>query len=206
MQTRSTFVTHNGNKAPIKSYYRFILVLYLAIRRKYFKIYPEMPWIPFSAIHKLDKIIKDDWKILEIGSGMSTIWLSKRANHVVSIEADEKWYNTLLEKIKHKRITNIDLRYEWKGEKMADFSEFPDEYFDLIYIDGGPRERCCNNAKTKVKKGGFIYLDNSDNKSLSENGTEVLKKLVAFDSNKIEIFVDFVPGNLMVNEGIMIHV
>jgi len=204
MQTRTTFTTHNGNRAPLLSYLRFIYVFYLAIKRKYFNRYPEMPWIPFSAINKLNAVIKSDWKVLEIGAGMSTIWLSERAEKVVSIEADLSWYNKLGAIILDRKINNIDLQYKWVGKEMADFSDFPDNYFDLIYIDGGPREWCCISAKTKVKKGGYIYLDNSDNKSLSENGAAVLKNFVKNDQNKIDLFVDFVPGNIMVNEGLLV--
>lgn len=206
MQTRSTFTTHTGRKAPYFSYLNFIYVLYLATKRKYLNQYPEMPWIPFSAISKLNTIIKSDWKVLEIGAGMSTLWLSNRAEKVISIEADLDWYNKLSTIISDRKISNIDLQYKWIGEDMADFSNFPDNYFDLIYIDGGPREWCCNSAKAKIKKGGYIYLDNSDNQSLSENGADVLRAFVNNDQNKIDLFVDFVPGNIMVNEGLLVCV
>lgn len=204
MQTRSTFKTHTGSRAPYRSYLKFVYVLYLAVKRKYLNQYPEMPWIPFSAISKLNSLIKSDWKVLEIGAGMSTLWLSNRAEKVISIEADLDWYNNLATIISNKKIRNIDLQYKWVAEEMADFSNFPDNYFDLIYIDGGPREWCCNSAKAKIKNGGYIYLDNSDNQSLSENGADVLRAFVNNDQNKIDLFIDFVPGNIMVNEGLLV--
>lgn len=206
MQTRSTFKTHTGHRAPHKSYLKFVYVLYLAVKRKYLNQYPEMPWIPFSAISKLNSLIKSDWKVLEIGAGMSTLWLSNRAEKVISIEADLDWYNKLATIISNKKIKNVDLQYKWVAEEMADFSNFPDNYFDLIYIDGGPREWCCNSAKAKIKNGGYIYLDNSDNQSLSENGADVLRAFVNNDQSKIDLFVDFVPGNIMVNEGLLVCV
>ncbi|RZL50482.1 MAG: class I SAM-dependent methyltransferase [Pedobacter sp.] len=206
MQTRSTFVTHSGRKPKISAFKRIFQVLYLGIARKYFNKFPELPWIPFSAIAEFNTIIKKDWKILEIGAGMSTIWLAKKSGYVTSIEADLNWYNKLGEIIKEKKIENIDLRYEWERDIMCDFSEFPDGHFDLIYIDGGPRDLCCMNAKSKVKKGGYIYLDNSDNESLSSKGADILLDFVDHDENCYKIFVDFVPGNLMINEGLLIQI
>jgi len=206
MQSRSTFVTHSGKKAQPLSFLRIFQVLYLGIARKYFNKYPELPWIPFSAINELSAIIKPEWKILEIGAGMSTIWLASKAKHVTSIEADLNWYNKLINIIGDRNINNIDLCYEWEGHIMCDFSRFPDQYFDLIYIDGGPRDLCCINAKPKVKKDGYIYLDNSDNKSLSGDGAKILSEFVNNDKNRYKVFVDFVPGNLMVNEGMLIRI
>jgi len=199
---RGRFSTSRDEKlSPIK-YLNLPKALYLAILRKYLKIFPSLPWIPFSAARKLNKIIKADWNILEIGAGTSTMWLSKRSKHVVSIEADMEWFNVLNSKIKTENINNIDLRFEWTAEKMSDFNEFPDHHFDLIYIDGGPREICCLNAIPKVKNGGYIYLDNSDSDVLSGNGSKILHDCVSDHSN-IKKFVDFVPGNFMINEGLL---
>jgi hypothetical protein len=35
--------------------------------------YPELPWIPFSAIRAL-RLMRKEWIVREIGAGMSTIW------------------------------------------------------------------------------------------------------------------------------------
>lgn len=203
---RGRFSTSNHGRLPLLNYLNLPKALWLAIQRKYFNKYPILPWIPFSATKNLAAIIKPTWKILEIGAGMSTIWLSKKCEKVTSIEADESWFESLQLIIKSKKIINIDLRYEWEAKKMSNFDEFPDHYFDLIYIDGGPRELCCLNAIPKVKKGGYIYLDNSDNEELSGNGPELLKNFVNNDSNNFKKHIDFVPGNFMINEGILIKI
>ena len=44
-------------------------------------------------------------------------------------------------------------------------SFFPDQYFDLILIDGRCRESCLQLSASKVKKDGFIILDNSERES-----------------------------------------
>jgi len=198
---RGRFTTSNNKKPELIKFLNFPISLYQAMIRKLFNIYPELPWIPFNAVKQLDKIIKPDWKILEIGSGMSTIWLAKRCGSIISIEADNKWVDLLGVKIKAKGLKNIELLNIWQREEMADFSKYPDAYFDFIYIDGGPRELCCTNALAKLKKGGYIYVDNTDSDKLVENGPNILKP----HFEKHEYFVDFVPGNIMVNEGMIFY-
>ncbi|MCX3263645.1 signal recognition particle subunit FFH/SRP54 (srp54) [Pedobacter agri] len=202
---RGRFSTSKNESLPILRYFNLPKALYLAILRKYFNKYPVLPWIPFSAIKNLDKIIKPNWTILEVGAGMSTLWLSKKGGKVISIEADKNWFENLSRRIKSEGIKNIDLRYEWEAEKMSNFDEFPDLHFDLIYIDGGPRELCCLKAPPKVKKGGYIYLDNSDNEELSGNSSTILKNLVKDHPEKLIKHIDFVPGNFMINEGALIQ-
>ncbi|MFD2288830.1 methyltransferase domain-containing protein [Pedobacter petrophilus] len=199
---RGRFSTSRNETLSFIQYLNLPKAFYLAILRKYFKIYPKLPWIPFSAASKLNEIIKPNWIILEIGAGTSTLWLANRSKKVTSIEASKEWFDTLNSKIKSKKIGNIDLRFEWTAEKMSDFNEYPNNHFDLIYIDGGPRELCCINAIPKVKKGGYIYLDNSDSDVLSGKGAEILQDYVNNPLN-IEKFIDFVPGNFMINEGLL---
>jgi len=202
---RTRFSTNTGKKLEKANFRKLPKALYLAIMRKYFKQYPVLPWIPFSAIDHLNNLIKPNWKVLEIGSGMSTLWLAKRSEKVISIEADKNWFDKLGEMIYARKFTNIDLRFEWEREKIADFSEFKDHEFDLIYIDGGPRELCCINAYAKLKNGGYIYFDNSDSSELCGNAVVLLKEYTQNSINKIFEHVDLVPGNFMVNEGLLIQ-
>lgn len=46
--------------------------------------------------------------------------------------------------------------------------KFPNEYFDLILIDGRVRMNCLKNATPKLKVGGVLIFDNSDRYELSE--------------------------------------
>ncbi|WP_167459514.1 O-methyltransferase [Pedobacter jejuensis] len=164
-----------------------------------------LPWIPFSAVSKIESIIKPSWKVLEIGAGMSTIWLAKNVFSVVSIEADKNWINRIQENLDKHQLKNVKLIFENRGDLMADFSNYPDEHFDFILIDGGPRDLCCQNALTKIKKGGYIYLDNSDSNHLCGNGAEILKEFAKKGSNKTYKFIDFVPGNFFVTEGLLVQ-
>ena len=51
---------------------------------------PPLPWLGFRGIRRLDALIQPSWGILEFGSGTSTVWFSKRARQIVSIEHDRQ--------------------------------------------------------------------------------------------------------------------
>lgn len=42
-------------------------------------------------------------------------------------------------------------------------SNYPDNYFDIIIIDGANRNECAKFTLNKVKDKGFIIFDNTDN-------------------------------------------
>ncbi|NGX49316.1 MAG: hypothetical protein K940chlam5_00914 [Candidatus Anoxychlamydiales bacterium] len=39
---------------------------------------------------------------------------------------------------------------------------YPDEYFDLVFVDGRARSSCIKHALPKIRKGGYLILDNAD--------------------------------------------
>lgn len=195
------YKSNSGKKAPLQSIFTIPYVIWLAVKRRFFNIFPILPWVPFNVIKKLESIIKKDFLVLEVGSGMSTVWLSNKVNRLYSREADLNWYNTLTGQLKNKQ--NVELVHMWEGHKMSNFDEFPDSYFDLIFIDGGPREQCLVNSYVKVKSGGFIYVDNIDDPNLVGNSREVLGEMQS-GGDSLEFFADFVPGNFMVNEGALL--
>ena len=48
------------------------------------------------------------------------------------------------------------------SEQGLTFNEYPDNYFDLVLVDGRARPPCIKQACSKVKPGKYILLDNSD--------------------------------------------
>lgn len=51
----------------------------------------QLPWWTWEAIHICREKLNIEDRVLEIGSGVSTIWLAKRSAHVDAIEQDETW-------------------------------------------------------------------------------------------------------------------
>lgn len=156
-----------------------------AIKRRQ---YPEalrdqIPWITYDAKNWLESNLKKDMAVFEWGSGGSTLYLALRVKKIISIEHDGHWFEAVQRFIKKKRIINCEHylikptqlnavpKYNSQNPKYknCDFSEYcqvidkyPDNYFDLIIIDGRARPHCIIGAKNKVKIGGYMLLDDSD--------------------------------------------
>jgi hypothetical protein len=65
--------------------------------------------------------------------------------------------------------------------------KFPDEYFDIVSVDGRARPSCLKHCFSKIKQHGYLMLDNSDRKYY----TELLQiELQAFE----KVFEKFGPG------------
>lgn len=123
-------------------------------------------------------------KVFEFGTGGSTIWFAKRVGELVSVEYNPDWYETLKGGFKKDfgRVpSNVTLLLKssfsdnrWLLSKTTNqqvgwqfvdsISDFPDNYFDLVVVDGRARIACMLKSKPKVKLGGVILLDDSQRK------------------------------------------
>jgi hypothetical protein len=143
----------------------------------------SLPWMPYNTILILHNIIKKDFNILETGSGGSSLFFLKRCRTLTSLEHHAKWIKEL------KKIQSSNYKNRWtlalKDLKNDTLNKSPyldflttqkDEYFDLISIDGRLRNESLKIASRKVKKGGFILLDNSDRNDYEE-GIEFINNL-----------------------------
>jgi hypothetical protein len=200
----SRFTDSRGRPIPICRLPNGVRSLWQVFLRRSFGIYPELPWIPFAAIPCLERVITREAFVWEIGAGMSTLWLARHAGRVVSIEADQFWHTKLQSILAAKKITNVDLRFEWVAERMCAFTGVDDHSIDFLFVDGGPRAQCLIEGFRKVKAGGHIYLDNWDVAAFWPGAEEFLtahhQEIVVRQG-----FVDYVPGNFAVNEGLFLQ-
>jgi hypothetical protein len=151
----------------------------------------EKPWITFSAIDFLEKTLTKEMRVYEYGMGGSTLFFAKRVKEIVSVEHDETWFDLVKESINKKEYNNWE-GYLIEAEVSVDninidpcnpnfytsddknftgkifkkyamsIDKYPDQYFDLVLIDGRARPSCFKHAYKKVKNGGIIMLDNTD--------------------------------------------
>ncbi|MBR8826523.1 MAG: hypothetical protein DSM107014_01225 [Gomphosphaeria aponina SAG 52.96 = DSM 107014] len=58
------------------------------------------------------------------------------------------------------------INQSFRGKNFVDYvrliDRFPDNYFDVILIDGRSRPSCFKHSLKKVKKGGYLVWDNTD--------------------------------------------
>lgn len=131
------------------------------------------PWLTEQSIIVIKNHLNgiSNPKILEFGSGYSTIWFCKNYNcEITSVEHSAPWYEYVRNVLKEYH-PNLILRESDVVEKDSDLliesyaiiaDQFSDEYFDLILIDGRNRVDCFNRSERTLKKGGLMVLDNSE--------------------------------------------
>jgi len=151
----------------------------------------KRPWISFGAILFLEKILKKDMQVYEYGSGGSTLFFAQRVKCINSVEHDPKWFNQVVEEININGFHNCQIRLvepipelfihnndisdsdayisddeKYRGMSFRDYAtsidSYPDAFFDIILIDGMSRPSCFKHAEKKVKRNGYLILDNAE--------------------------------------------
>lgn len=127
------------------------------------------PWLVEEANIHLQKKLDDfkyTAKVLEVGMGSSSLYFLARAELLVSIEHDPKFYYQLYYLIimlcafgkpgPYPKLILADRPYNNK------IDELENNFFDIILIDGRDRVKCIESAIPKLKSGGWLILDNSE--------------------------------------------
>jgi hypothetical protein len=116
-----------------------------------------LPWITYPAIEFLKQLDLSNKTVFEYGCGGSTVFWSRLALRVDSVEDNEAWVR--------------EVRASLPGNCTLSLEPFPEDYihavarrgpYDIIVIDGHSRVRCSEVAPKHLKPSGFIILDNSD--------------------------------------------
>ena len=130
-----------------------------------------VPFLTMDAIRFLDSLIRPGLKILEIGGGNSSLWFLERGVNLLTYEHNHDWAMMVLEEVKrhpeHYHAERFNLRIMQGTDVLKDLEKLDDRHFDIILVDSmndfTRRTECIRVAKSKVKEGGWIVLDNSDN-------------------------------------------
>lgn len=143
------------------------------------------PWLTEKAVAFLCNFLeeKPDAKILEFGCGGSTIWFSKYTKNLITIEHSPDWHQKINNYINEtKECNKTDLRLLQRPYYTVCL-EFPEEYFDLILVDGRDRVRCVEAAMHILKRGGILMLDNAE-KSPYKIVNNLLKDWTSFKTKQ----------------------
>jgi hypothetical protein len=150
----------------------------------------QVPWITYEARDFIESILPANAVIFEYGSGGSTLFYSKRAKKVISVEHDANWAGLVQRALIQAAVKNCECRlippmktaelhggpddpeaYCSSAEEYRDHSFreyvlsinfFADQFFDFVAVDGRARPSCIFHARRKVKIGGCLMLDNSE--------------------------------------------
>jgi len=114
-------------------------------------------------------------KVLEYGSGDSTLQIASLCKEVVSIEHNQQWYDRITKRIPnnckillHKpNLEYIEGFEDGSYEEFKDYINAPINYgpFDIILIDGRARNECAKichlmaNGKTLIFVHDFVRVE-----------------------------------------------
>lgn len=161
----------------------------------------------------LSKNLSKDMNVFEYGTGGSTMYFAKRVKSVISVEHQFNWYLAVKKALKQKGIRNSilywvstdrlnasnskyrvsdpnDLRFKGLSYQkyVTTINKYPDNYFDLVFIDGRARNSCLELAAKKVKNKGYIFLDDSDRIGYLP-GKKFLEKYRKVDLNNAAVWI-----------------
>ena len=203
---------------------RFATKWLFSLPSGYSPVDDQRPWINYRATEWLESYLSPTMRVFEYGSGGSTLFLSKRVAQVVSVEHDERFYHFMNERISSHGITNCtyilrapksfgmdqipyysaeSFSSEWPSHKTMNFEEYvksideyPNDYFDLITVDGRARPSCALRALPKLKNGGCLLVDN-----MERTRYRIIRDLLA--SYECQDFFGLVPCELRLQRTIV---
>jgi hypothetical protein len=204
---KTRFHDLHGNFVDLKGFVYAPRSLASAVARKVFDFRPVRPWISYRAVKFLDEKITPDWRVIEFGSGMSTLWFARRCGFLHSIEDNDRWYELVSRRLDGAKHVRYELR---TVDEYCDVSEYADASVDLAFVDGNWRAPCVENVVSKVRPGGFLYLDNTDLEGGRPGGDIHQAEARALSACKARggtyrYFVDFRPSRFEVTQGLLIQ-
>ena len=132
----------------------------------YHRSHADEPWLTPQAVRFLEGWLKPGDKMLEFGSGRSTIWFARRVNSLVSVEHDPLWYERVNASLKAQNLEHVIYLKKSIEGSPAEYTlvpgRFEDNSLDVILVDGRLRDECINASLPKLKPGGLLVLDNAD--------------------------------------------
>jgi len=153
----------------------------------------KLPWISFSAIDFIKKMVRKDMIVFEYGSGGSTLFWASRVKKIISVEHDPEWYLRMKTALELQQIKNVeyilaepvnDAQFsekqfenpdhfvssdkDYPGKNFEDYvrkiDHYPDRFFDMIIVDGRARPSCIKYSLSKLKTNGLLIVDNTERK------------------------------------------
>lgn len=120
------------------------------------------PWLTYGAIIAVENIVNKEMKVLEFGSGGSTIFWAKKCKSVKSYETNPQWYKKVKQKTKN--LNNVEILLCDRHRMSVGLRSEPDDYYDTVLIDSDPKRSrrldLANMAVSKVKPRGWLIIDN----------------------------------------------
>lgn len=138
---------------------------------------------------------------------MSTIWWAQHCQHVHSIELNAVWYGKVMTMLSEYRLTNVRLELR-REDNYTDLSEYEMPSFDFVMIDAAFRDECVDATLRLIKRGGCMYLDNTDfgaQWDMYAKAERILLEAAARDNAKVTHFTGMAPGSFVAGQGVLVE-
>lgn len=132
-----------------------------------------LPWYTYTFIEFLRERDLKSLSVFEYGSGNSTIWFSRRANEVVSVEHDMSWFKSNQQLLNGCDNVKLIHRNRENGKYSRAIIEF-DCLFHIIIIDGRDRVNCAKQCLERLHQSGIIIWDNTEREKYCEGVRQLL--------------------------------
>ena len=198
---KTRFHDQKGNRLSARALLYTPRVFVEAVLRSTLDFRPAQPWISYRAAKAIARHLRPDSRVLEFGAGMSTVWFARRAGSVLSLEADPAWFARVETLLRKHGLDNVDLRQRTPAT-ISDLHDVPDGTFDVVLVDGPSRAACVSAALPKLKPGGILYLDNTDDPAEGSAEAAVLAA-VRQRGGESRYFTDYVPGQMTAVQGLL---
>jgi hypothetical protein len=130
-----------------------------------------IPWFTYPAIRFLQERARRDWRVLEFGAGIGTLWWSRHVGAVTAIEHDAAWAAQV--------STQCDatlLRADGGDADAYVGAARGLGMFDLVIVDGLYRNECLAAAPALLSDRGAIVLDDAQREEYRP-GVDALRAL-----------------------------
>lgn len=194
------FTDYEGNRPSMYSVMRLPYVVKSWMQTRRSPIMPQpVPFIVLDAIKFLDGIVKPGMQVVEAGGGNSTLWFLEKGTKVTTYEHNESWANFVQTTVHAQPLRfhekNINMKIMEGAAATGDMSLIPDHSLDIVLVDCmndfTRRNDCIKVLMNKIKPGGWLVLDNSDN-PVNWVGAELL------EGKEMRRFSGFAPMGLFV--------
>lgn len=139
------------------------------------------PWLSLEATLFLKGLLMPEWKILEHGSGGSTLWFAGLVAKVTAIEADPAWYEAIVKC----GMPNVKMILWKQAERSMRLPPGLEPPYDLMLVDGEPiedRDLFLREAGILVKPGGWVVLDNCNRPEYRDGRTAIMRMADRFQT------------------------
>ena len=142
------------------------------------------PLISKSTLSSIENYLDKQTVMLEIGSGNSTLYFSKRVQHLFSLENNKEWFDEVNQqtinqdnityKIKKSNFKNYDQSTPGKEQTKEMFkdyldylelSNFNNKQLDIVFNDGQVRRICNLKVFNILKDDGYLIIHDFFNNS-----------------------------------------